>query len=47
LLNLRVYGFRGRIISFGLQKLRAASEDSQYHYYLSALKKLGQVELVG
>jgi hypothetical protein len=47
LLNLRVYGYRGRIISFGLQKLRAASEESQYHYYLSALKKLGQVELVG
>ena len=47
LLNLRAYGYRGRIISFGLQKLRAASETSQYQHYLSAVKKLGQVELVG
>jgi O-antigen/teichoic acid export membrane protein len=46
LLNLRLYGYRGRIVSFGLQKLRAAAEPSQYEDYLSAVKKLGQVELV-
>jgi hypothetical protein len=47
LLNLRLYGYRGRIISFGLQKLRTAFPDhSQFEDYLTAVNRIGHVELV-
>jgi len=47
LLNLRLYGYEGRIISFGLHKLRAAFPDaSQLGDYLHAVNTLGHVELV-
>lgn len=46
LLNLRAYGYPGRIICFGLEKLRI-SEKSQHKEFLKAARELGHVEVVG
>ncbi len=47
LLNLHAYGFRGRVIAYGLRQLRRSfPEEAQFTSYYRALKRLGTIEVV-
>ena len=47
LLNLRAYGYQGRVISYGLQELDGSfREQSQFEDYCRALRQVGNVELL-
>ncbi len=47
LLNVAAYGFRGRVIAYGLNRLRGAfRETAQFEDFVSVLRRVGGVELV-
>jgi hypothetical protein len=47
LMNLKVYGYHGRVIAYGLDQLQASfSETSQYEDYCRTLRSSGGVELI-
>jgi len=46
LLNLKTYGYKGRVIAYGLEELSSAfPERSQVEDYTAALRRIGDIEI--